>query len=432
MKKLLVYSKENDIIAEVYYDPINGIFEGTNVNIPEEIMLWKEAIDGEKDNYVNMRIFTGHECNLRCAYCYQEGERNNSITRKAIDVHKLCDGIVYAYRQRRKSEDAALMLSFIGGEPLLHWERIKEVILDLERRVPKLYAHIITNGTLFTGSIARFCAKHDVGIVLSHDGLGQYLRGVDPLEAGRESAKALMWLARQRSSEGNYLFSVSCTLTRNNLSAKEVRKWLRERIKGNEIIIGDAPACRAQKDGVLDLYSLKGEHLEDYFFGILEALSTESPEYYRSYRSMLKSFLRLICDHEPYPDVGPCLARAKDAFAVDWSGNMLRCHGQNPESIFRCGSINKVGNLLEWYSKDLTLEETRAEMANGAVQSTLDIPECRSCPMLPACHGACPMLDEAGWRNHCSARYTQALAVFTAVLKMIWPDMEEFSFEPCD
>lgn len=431
MYKLIVYGKD-DVIAEIPYDPLNGIFGEGNVPVPKEVIEWRNTLSEQKHDSVSIRVFTGHECNLQCAYCYQEEERKDSVLRKPVDVHKLCDGIVYAYRQRRKTENATLVLSFIGGEPLLYWERIKKVILDIERRVARLDAHIITNGTLLTGEMARFCAQHDVSIVLSHDGLGQYLRGVDPLEAGRESARALQWLARQRDSEGNFLFCVSCTLTRNNYSAKEIRAWIKERIHIEDVIIADAPACRAQKEGVLDAYSLRESDLQGYFFGILEALATEPPVYYRSYMSMMQSFLQLICDHKPYPDVGPCLARAKDAFAVDWSGNMLRCHGQNPESVFRCGSINKVGNLLEWYSKELSLEETRAQMADGAVQSTLDTPECRSCPMITACHGACPMLDEAGWRNHCSARYTQALAVFTAVLKMIWPDMEEFRFEPCD
>lgn len=426
MFELIIHGRDG-VLASLPYDPVAGVFgrEGQMPELPETLKAWRAEVQEHQPDVVAMRIFTGHECNMRCAYCYQEEERESSKPVRPVDIHKLCDGIVYAYRQRRTADDEGMALSFIGGEPLLYWERIREVILDLEVRIPNFRADIVTNGTLFTGEIAKFCLEHNVVIALSHDGPGQHLRGRDPLEVGTESARALRWFVRKAADK----FCVSCTLTHGNLSAKAVRKWLQKRLNVDHIVIADAPACRGQKAGVLDLYSLRDSDMNAFFMGILDICMTEPSFYYRSYQRMMLGFLRVVCDHLPYPERGPCLARFKDAYAVNWEGTMLRCHGQTPDSKFHCGAENRVGDLLEWYDKSMSLAETRAEMARGAVPATLEVPACKACPMLPACHGACPMLDDEAWSNHCQARYTQALAVFTALLKTLWPDMMSFEMK---
>lgn len=104
-------------------------------------------------------------CNLRCRYCYaprQSHERMSLETgRKAID---LVAGL----------GDGSFCVSFFGGEPLLMFDEIVQLVDFAERRGAELGKkacfRLSTNGTLFTEERLRFCRQHAVYFAVSLDG----------------------------------------------------------------------------------------------------------------------------------------------------------------------------------------------------------------------------------------------------------------------
>jgi len=112
-------------------------------------------------------------CNLRCAYCYQ-----NAKGRRQMDWKTLQAAIELLLRSRRR----ALDLVFYGGEPLLEFSLVRRAVEYVVRERPagkSVGYAIITNGTLLNEERAGFLARHGFGIQLSFDGVpaAQSLRG---------------------------------------------------------------------------------------------------------------------------------------------------------------------------------------------------------------------------------------------------------------
>ena len=98
-------------------------------------------------------IITGRDCNLRCAYCYDHDKAAGFNTPEMVEKF-LC--AAYAEYLQTQPKDAPL-LSFIGGEPLLHTELIEAALtiwheLNRQHSLREARCPIVTNGTLIAGS----------------------------------------------------------------------------------------------------------------------------------------------------------------------------------------------------------------------------------------------------------------------------------------
>lgn len=106
------------------------------------------------------------DCNLRCTYCYASKTRHAGVmsmetARAAVDL---------ASREGRES----FCVSFFGGEPLLHFDLIREIV-DYAHRVAREHSQtaafrMSTNGLLFTPEILDYCRKNAILFAVSCDG----------------------------------------------------------------------------------------------------------------------------------------------------------------------------------------------------------------------------------------------------------------------
>lgn len=123
----------------------------------------------------SLDVIVTSDCNLRCAYCYQNAKAPGVIPWRA-----LCPSLDLLLASPRRS----VTVLFIGGEPLLGFPVVRRAVRYVEdHRRPGLaveYA-IATNGTLVRRAEADFFAKHDFDLQISLDGTGnsQPLRGAD-------------------------------------------------------------------------------------------------------------------------------------------------------------------------------------------------------------------------------------------------------------
>lgn len=103
-------------------------------------------------------------CNLRCRYCYADAGTYSmegqailpwSLAKKAVDLaHTLGIGSV----------------QFFGGEPLLAFDLIKQIIAYCQEQKYTFQFGINTNGTRIDSEIAEFFARHNVTVTVSIDG----------------------------------------------------------------------------------------------------------------------------------------------------------------------------------------------------------------------------------------------------------------------
>ncbi|MFA8449925.1 MAG: radical SAM protein [Bacteroidales bacterium] len=112
----------------------------------------------------------GH-CNLQCSYCYlnmgeeQDLDESSFLTEERFDTF-------YNTFFKDVDQEVDLNVSFWGGEPLMNFPIIEYIVhrLKVSSKVNRTVFVIITNGTLVTPDIAKFCARHGVFLQVTLDG----------------------------------------------------------------------------------------------------------------------------------------------------------------------------------------------------------------------------------------------------------------------
>ncbi len=106
-------------------------------------------------------------CNFRCAYCLQSRGTHRLEEALAADAVRLFGPIL--------EPEAAVC--FYGGEPLLAFSVLREIVDRLEKtRRPgarKFLYSVTTNGSLLTPRILRYLERRRFSLILSYDGLAQ-------------------------------------------------------------------------------------------------------------------------------------------------------------------------------------------------------------------------------------------------------------------
>ena len=135
------------------------------------------------------------DCNLHCRYCYRDRERLDEIPDFTLRMIRYLSGVSPSWCE-------AVVAS--GGEPLLRWDRVKELFSYVPKEVHK---KIMSNGTLLTQEMVDYINDNDIELLVSHDGKEtEFFRGVDIMRDGR-----ICGLLRQVRS-----LTVSCVVTRFN------------------------------------------------------------------------------------------------------------------------------------------------------------------------------------------------------------------------
>ncbi len=113
-------------------------------------------------------------CNLNCSYCFSSGK---TAKRMPFDVARR--GVDFLFRNVREADITDLAqgkrrieVSFWGGEPLLEWKLLKEVVLYAEQRRYDIGVMFggTTNGVLLTEDKFSFLDEHKIYFMVSLDG----------------------------------------------------------------------------------------------------------------------------------------------------------------------------------------------------------------------------------------------------------------------
>ena len=126
------------------------------------------------------------DCNLRCKYCYAPAKIKASMTAEtALKAVELAADL----------GQATACVSFFGGEPLLRFDLIRELVAHANecgrRRDKRMYFRLSTNGTLLDEEKLRFCRDHHILFALSLDGDREAHNAQRIFAGGRGSFDAL-------------------------------------------------------------------------------------------------------------------------------------------------------------------------------------------------------------------------------------------------
>ncbi|SDK56298.1 thioether cross-link-forming SCIFF peptide maturase [Natronincola ferrireducens] len=215
------YSREQIIegIKEINTLIDNGLL------FSKENYLQHEAFKNKKTVVKALCLHIAHDCNIRCKYCFAsqgdfKGDRSlmtSHVGKKAIDFLLQNSG------NRRNLE-----VDFFGGEPLMNFDVIKEIV-DYGREKEVEYNKnirftITTNGVLLNKDNMDYINKNMYNVVLSIDGRKEVNDHMRYTVTGEGTYNIiipkLLEMAEKRNHENYY---VRGTFTKHNLDfAKDV------------------------------------------------------------------------------------------------------------------------------------------------------------------------------------------------------------------
>ena len=335
--------------------------------------------DEEPDIHVNtagivkaMCIHAAHDCNLRCTYCFADaGEyhmRDRSLLPPEIGK-KALDWLVQKSGNRYNLE-----VDFFGGEPLLNFPAIQEVVAygrELEKKHHKRFKFTTTtNGVNLNDEMIEFLNKEMDNVVISIDGRPEVHDRMRPSANGKGSYHLVIdkakKLVEQRKQQQYYIRG---TYTRYNMDfATDVLHLADE---GFEQLSIEPVVTGAEKP-----YALRMEDMPR----IAEEYERLGKEYLlRRKDGRWFSFFHFVLDLSG----GPCLQKrltgcgaGNEYVAVTPNGDIYPCHQFVGRENMRMGSV-----------LDGTFNETIQNHFKG--NHVLAKEKCRSCWARFYCSGGC-------------------------------------------
>ena len=161
-----------------------------------------------------------HACNMRCGYCFagqgEYGDDKQSLM--PLETGKKAIDFLIENSKGRKNLD----VDFFGGEPLLNWDIVKEIVRyarTIEKEHGKNFRFTLTtNGLLIDDDVIEFTSEHMYNVVLSLDGKPEtndlMRKLVDKSGSYDTIVPKLKKLVEARGGKGYYIRG---TFTRHNI-----------------------------------------------------------------------------------------------------------------------------------------------------------------------------------------------------------------------
>ncbi|MCR5294489.1 MAG: thioether cross-link-forming SCIFF peptide maturase [Lachnospiraceae bacterium] len=138
-------------------------------------------------------LHIAHDCNLACRYCFaEEGEYHGRRALMSLEVGRKALDFLAGHSGFRRN----LEVDFFGGEPLMNWNVVKELVAyghEIEEKTkdtpaPKKFRFTLTtNGVLLNDEIMDFCNREMHNVVLSIDGRKEVHDKMRPFRKGQGS-----------------------------------------------------------------------------------------------------------------------------------------------------------------------------------------------------------------------------------------------------
>lgn len=130
------------------------------------------------NGYRQLILSITEECNFRCNYCVYDDDyvfnRNHSSNYMTFKTAKKAVDMYISLFNQCKQYDISreLSISFYGGEPLLNFKLIQQIVDYIDRNSNKFKVNysITTNGSLLSSEISDWLIEHDFLICISLDG----------------------------------------------------------------------------------------------------------------------------------------------------------------------------------------------------------------------------------------------------------------------
>lgn len=316
-------------------------------------------------------LHIAHDCNLACKYCFaEEGEYHGRRALMSLEVgKKALDFLIENSGNRRNLE-----VDFFGGEPLMNWEVVKELVRygrsKEEEYNKKFRFTLTTNGVLLDDEVMEFVNREMSNVVLSLDGRKEVNDTMRPFRNGKGSYDLIVPKFRKLAESRNQTnYYVRGTFTHDNLDfSNDVIHFADLGFKQMSIepVVGDDD----------EKYAIKQEDIPV----ILEEYDKLAKEYIKRQKEGNGfNFFHFMIDLEQ----GPCVAKrlsgcgsGTEYLAVTPWGDLYPCHQFVGQEEFL------LGNVFEGIKRTDICDEFK--MCNVYAKE-----KCQNCFAKYYCSGGC-------------------------------------------
>lgn len=350
-----------------------------------------ELMKTDKTNVIF--IMLGQQCNLSCKYCIQHSAIESFLPKSQIN-----DDIFPFIQQCCDNANHRINLRFFGGEPLLYFKDIEEII-ERTKDMNVDYS-IITNGKMFNDEIVQYFNEHNVNVVVSWDGRNvDMTRHYDVMQEKFEVIKHLNHLC------------ISGVLTANNYiedfiddAVPYARTYLLEHenvfgivadefmnIQDNkELTDIDYDKLNQQMSHILDIYTGKEKQT-----GLAVNFVIKEDLIHR-YVNSKKCSIKYNKNKTQYET--SCSNGVK-MLNMDLQGNLYHCHN----NWINMGTIYSEFDDYEYGIFEMNATYENFESA------------CNTCEAYPICHGGCPLVRGKQREDYCKLKK----AMINPIVKLV-------------
>jgi uncharacterized protein len=352
------------------YDELRGLYEEKILFSPDDYEKFAKFATSAPIKAMCLHI--AHDCNLRCAYCFAStGDFGTGRKLMPVETGKLAIDFLLEHSGDREN----LELDFFGGEPLMNFDAVKEVVAYARSREAEYGKHfrftITTNGMLLDDDKIDFINREMSNVVLSIDGRPEVNDRVRVTAGGKGCYDVILPKFKKLvdARDKNKDYYVRGTFTKYNLDFSEDVFSLYE--AGFDQISVEPVVCESK-----------------YPYALTEAeLPAVFAEYERLSERLLKqnregkhfNFFHFMIDL----DQGPCAIKrlrgcgcGNEYVAITPDGDIYPCHQFVGQENY------KMGNLEEGtFNTEMKEFFARTHIYNK--------PKCRECWAKFYCSGGC-------------------------------------------
>ena len=317
-----------------------------------------------------------NQCNLSCQYCYEFGADKVATPEgkpKFMDLETAKASVDFLLSQ--SGDRRSIHITFFGGETLMNYPLLKEVVAYANARAKEQERHIdfslTTNATLLTPTIIEFLSANNIGVTVSmdgpkemHDHLRVFANGKGSYDIIEPKVRALIQNHRTRP------ITARVTLTAGVSDVIRIFRHLKQDLGFHEV--GFAPVTTSPNqlyainatgmDSVLDqFHKLADEYLEYALRGESHGFSNVSDTLAELCQGVNKSH--------------PCGA-GLGLLGVGPSGDIAPCHRLVDSDVHALGHI----------STGIDRAKQSDFLNRGHINSKYD---CHTCWARPLCAGGC-------------------------------------------
>lgn len=307
---------------------------------------------------ISLTIAPTMDCNFRCPYCYEKGKEYVTMSEETIQKMK-------EYIEKIKEQYKYIYIAWYGGEPLLAFKIVKELMETVYENFEKKYVSTdaVTNGYLLNEETVLGMKELNISrIQITIDGPPEIHNVRRKLPSGEDTFFVIlnnMKNALKIYPELNITVRVNVDKT-NIKRIDEIEKHLAEYELLGKISVYIAPVTNIN------------ETCNDKQCFNTEEFALEEINFMKRNWSKGVDFVRM-----PIRNVGMCGAVSLHSWLIDAKGDLYKCWDDVGNLSEKVGSIYQDNivvnaNLLKWLMYSIEKDE-----------------ECMKCPYLPVCMGGC-------------------------------------------